>query len=348
MKVFTMSNNNSAAITAMLKPVQHLLDDPDVNDVCINQPGVVFARTKLGFVRHDIPTMDFDKCSYLASAIAAYSDKLLDEKTPILSTRLPDGNRVEILRPPATESNTISVTIRKPSTARFTLDQYDEWGYFKHIDELREYDTQLQTELLELVEKKEYVTFLKRAVTNRLNIVVAGTNGLGKTTFVKALVDLIPAHERIVTIENAHELDLPHHSNHVHLMYVDKGERKDAVGVDASTLLKSTLRMTSDRVIMGELRGGETFDFINLALSGLNGSITTLHAGSVDSCLVRLRDMAIMSEEGRSLPYEVLKSDLFQAVDVIVNLVWNDSLEGLDKRCVQSIWYDPSKKEKLS
>jgi type IV secretory pathway ATPase VirB11/archaellum biosynthesis ATPase len=98
---------------------------------------------------------------------------------------------------------------------------------------------------------------------------------------------------------------------------------------------------------MGELRGGETFDFINLALSGLNGSITTLHAGSVDSCLVRLRDMAIMSEEGRSLPYEVLKSDLFQAVDVIVNLVWNESLEGLDKRCVQSIWYDPSKKEKL-
>lgn len=341
------SNGNTATIQTLLRPIQALLDDPNVNDVCINQPGVIFTRTTSGFVPHEIPEITFDKTFALANAVAAYAEKNLNEKNPILSTRLPDGNRVEILIPPATIANTVSFTMRKPSKTRFTLQEYSEAGYFKHIDSLREFDNKLEKELKKLLEARQYEEFLKLAVRNHLNIVVAGTNGLGKTTFVKALIDLIEKHERMVTIENAHEIDLPHHPNHVHLLYVDKGDNTEMLGCNASTLLKSTLRMTSDRVIMGELRGGETFDFINLALSGLNGSITTLHAGSVESCLVRLRDMAIMSEEGRSLPYEVLKSDIFQAVDVIVNLVWNEEKEGLDKRCIQSIWYDPSRKEKL-
>jgi type IV secretion system protein VirB11 len=178
------------------------------------------------------------------------------------------------------------------------------------------------------------VEFLRRAVRGRLNIVVAGRTGSGKTTFMKGLVEEVPHAERLITIEDTAELTLPNHPNVVHLFY-----SKDAQGtarVTAKSLLEACLRMKPDRIFLAEVRGEECFHFIRLAASGHPGSITSVHAGS---CALALEQMALMIREsgaGGGLALAEIRTLLAMVVDVIVQFDRDER-----GRFVSEIFFEP-------
>jgi type IV secretion system protein VirB11 len=192
------------------------------------------------------------------------------------------------------------------------------------------------------MENKEYVQFLRRAVQLEKVIVVAGETGSGKTTFMKALMQEIPSNQRIITIEDVPELFLPSHPNHTHLFYPSEAKEEENALVTAAALLKSCLRMKPTRILLAELRGGETFDFINVAASGHGGSITSLHAGSTQLAFERMALMILQNRQGRTLPYSVIRRLLHLVVDVVIH-VHND-IESAAGRHITEIWYEPTLK----
>ena len=215
---------------------------------------------------------------------------MFGESTPIVSAVLPNGERSQFVMPPACKDGTISITIRKPGFTVRTLDSYVKDGFFNHVctvqalpdadQELLELGAKMQDcdSLEELAQKR--ANFLIRAVELGKNIVIAGETGSGKTTFMKALMQAIPTDERIITIEDVPELmwGLPNHKNQVNLLY--PSEAKEDSIITAASLMRSCLRMKPDRILLAELRGGETFDFLNVCLSGHGGTITSCHAGT--------------------------------------------------------------------
>ncbi len=156
---------------------------------------------------------------------------------------------------------------------------------------------------------------------------------------MKALIDLIPSHIRIITIEDVAELFLPKHPNHVHLFYPSEADQDDPI--TPAILLKSCLRMKPDRILLAELRGAETFDFINVAASGHGGSITSCHAGSAALTFERLAMMVMQNPQGRMLPYDVVLRLLHQVVDIVVHVDNDVHSQDPVGRHITEIWFDP-------
>lgn len=334
--------DRAASVNYLLAFAKVWMDDPEITEVCVNRPGEVFCERQNVWERHEVPTLTQEHLLSLATATAKFASNDVSENRPILSAIMPGGERVQIVLPPACEHGTVSVTIRKPSFNVRTLNDYQEQGFFKHIKPLIGGLTDQETELLKLKADGNFIEFLRRSVQLEKVIVVAGETGSGKTTFMKALMQEIPAEQRIITIEDVPELFLPSHPNHVHLFYPSEAKEEDNAPVTAATLLKSCLRMKPNRILLAELRSGETFDFINVAASGHGGSITSLHAGSCDLSFERLALMVLQNRQGRTLPYSVIRRLLYLVVDVVVH-VHND-ISGGAGRHITELWYDPMMK----
>lgn len=334
--------NRATSVNYHLEPLLEWLKEPAITEVCVNRPGEVWCERDSSWEKHDMPALTFEHLSSLATAVAKYSSNEVGEAQPILSAVLPEGERVQVVMPPACEHGTVSVTIRKPSHSVRTLDSYQDNGFFDHIKPVSKELSVTEMELLRLKEDGEIVEFLRRAVALEKVIVVAGETGSGKTTFMKALMQEIDRNHRIITIEDVPELFLPNHPNHVHLFYPSEAKEEENAPVTAAALLRSCLRMKPTRIMLAELRGGETFDFINVAASGHGGSITSCHAGSPDLTFERLAMMVLQNRQGRTLPYEVIRRLLYMVVDVVVH-VHND-VEGDSGRHITEIWYEPTLK----
>lgn len=333
---------NDASIRYLLQPFEKALAHPDVTEVCVNRPGEMFVEAKGEWHHREVPELTFDSLKSLGVAVAAHSRNDLSETRPILSAVLPDSERIQIVLPPACEAGTVSVTIRKPSHQVRTLAEYEEQGFFRHIKPLAAGLTDAEQRLIELKDSGDYLGFLREAVRMGLNIVIAGETGSGKTTFMKALMQEIPRIQRIITIEDVPELFLPNHPNHVHLFYPSEaGAGGGAAVVTSAALLRSCLRMKPDRILLAELRGAETFDFINVCASGHGGSITSCHAGSANLTFERLALMVMENEKGRQLPHAVIQKLLYLVVDVVLH-VHNSG--GADGRHITELWYEPMRK----
>lgn len=317
------------------------MGDPEVTEVCVNRPGEVWCERNSVWERHDADGVTLASMNALAVAVARFGNRNISKAAPILSTVLPGSERVQFVMPPACEDGTVSMTIRKPSFAVRTLADYEAQGFFKHIRPTSRELTPVEAELVELRDRHDYMGFLKRAVQEEKVIVVAGETGSGKTTFMKALMQEIPRSNRIITIEDVPELFLPNHPNHVHLYYPSEAREGDG-SVNAATLLKSCLRMKPTRILLAELRAGETFDFINVAASGHGGSITSCHAGSCDLTFQRLALMVLQNQQGRTLPYDVIRNLLYSVVDVVVHV--HNEVTGELGRHITELWYDPAVK----
>ncbi len=227
------------------------------------------------------------------------------------------------------------------------MDELQEQGIFNQIKPVQKYSeeekgllTKHEKYLLEILEDGRYPEFIKEAVKNKKVIVVAGETGSGKTSFMKTIVNHIPKNHRIITIEDVHELFLPNHDNRIHLHYPSEG-KKDRATSTPSTQLKNCLRLKPSRILIAELRGAEAYDFIDAAMSGHDGSITSCHAGSPQLTIERLINMMRKHEEGKSLPYDVLKTTIYQTVDVIVHYHKDEDTR---ERYITEIWYDPKMK----
>ncbi|MGL4767995.1 MAG: P-type DNA transfer ATPase VirB11 [Formosimonas sp.] len=318
------------------------LRDPDVTEICINRPGEVYLETSRGWQCVPVETLTFDRARQFCTAVVNESNtgQRITDKDPVVSLTFPTGQRAQFVIPPACEAGTLSITIRLPSKHTKTLQQYQEDGFFASIIEHHGALSEHDEELLHLKSTRQYEEFFKKCVLYKKNIVAAGATGSGKTTFMKSLVNHIPSHERLVTIEDARELfiDQP---NVVHLLYSKGGQ--GTANVTAKSCMEACLRMKPDRIILAELRGDESFYFIRNCASGHPGSITSCHAGSTEQTWDQLALMVKASPEGSGLEFDVIKRLLMLTIDVVVHIKAHAG-----KRYITGIDFDPQRRLAMS
>ncbi|MDP4573443.1 P-type DNA transfer ATPase VirB11 [Pseudomonas sp. LPH60] len=333
----------SASVDYLMEPIKRFMDEPEITEVCINRPGEVWCERQSVWEYHKVEELTFDHCNGFATAVAKFAKREISDSKPIMSAVLPGKERIQFVMPPAVEHGTISTTIRKPDFGRRTLEDYEKQGFFKHIRPIGKGLSPNDQLLLELKNSGKIMEFLRLAVEMEKVIVVAGETGSGKTSLMKAMLDAINPQQRIITIEDVPELFLPNHPNHVHLFYPSEASEEGGSIVTAASLLKSCLRMKPTRILLAELRGAETYDFVNVCASGHGGSITSLHAGSCEMALERMALMILQNRQGRSLPYDVIRRLLLQVVDVVVH-VHNDVTHPDIGRHITEVWYEPEQK----
>jgi type IV secretion system protein VirB11 len=328
---------DESSLSLTLRALRPLLADPTVNEICINRPGEAFVETSAGWRCEPLRFADFDWCHRLAKLVANSTRQRIDASSPLLSASLPSGERVQIVLPPATSADAIAITIRRPSDGVWSVQDLAQRGIFHTTRRAGDVLDDTENELLRLLHSQEYITFMQLAVCCRKNIVVSGPTGSGKTTWTKALIREIPASERLITIEDAKELVLDRHPNHVRLFY-----SKDDQGlarVSPKQLLECCLRMKPDRILLAELRSEEAFDYLRNVNSGHPGSITSVHATSAELAFEQLVLLVKQSPGGRELARQDIKSLLYLLVDVVIQF-------GVErhKRFIKEIWYEPARK----
>jgi len=327
----------SSALDLTLRALRPILTDRDVTEICINRPGEAYVETREGWQCEPLPFATYDWCLGLAKLVANSTKQRIDAESPLLSGSLPGGERIQVVLPPATTTGTVAITIRRPADEIWTLDELAQRGIFRTTRGANEAPDETEGELLRLMKAKDYRSFLRLAVTARKNILVSGPTGSGKTTFTKALIREISGDERLITIEDAKELVLDRHPNHVRLFY-----SKDDQGlarVSPKQLLESCLRMKPDRILLAELRGEEAFDYLRNVNSGHPGSITSIHAASAELAFEQLVLLVKQSRSGQELAREEIKHLLYLLIDVVVQF-------GVEhrERCIKEVWYAPERK----
>jgi type IV secretion system protein VirB11 len=330
---------SASALELNLRALRPILSDPEVTEVCINRPREAFVETRRGWERRALPFADFAWCRRLAKLIANSTRQRVDEATPLLSAALPTGERAQIVLPPATTAGTVAITLRRPSDTVWSIEELGRRGIFRATRRSTAALDETERELLRLLEVQEYETFMRLAVVSHKNILVSGPTGSGKTTWTKALIREIPHQERLVTIEDAQELVLDTHANHVRLFY-----SKDDHGLARVTpkqLLESCLRMKPDRILLAELRAEEAFDYLRNVNSGHPGSITSIHAGSCELAFEQLVLLVKQSAGGRELARRDIKSLLYLLIDVVIQF-------GVERheRFIKEIWYEPERRRR--
>lgn len=273
-------------------PIQPLLDDPNITEVMVNGPFQVYTERKGKLTLTNVKFEDDDHVLRIIERIILPLGRRIDADSPTVDARLPDGSRVNAVIPPVAIDGP-SITIRKFFKEKLTINQLIELGSITN----------------------KMAEFVRACVVSRLNIVISGGTGSGKTTTLNVLSGFIPEDERIVTIEDAAELQL--HQTHV-LRLETKSPNIDGSGaVSIRDLVRNSLRMRPDRIVVGECRGGEALDMLQAMNTGHDGSLTTVHANSPRDALSRLETLSLMS--GLDMPLRVIREQIASAIDVIVH-----------------------------
>jgi len=274
-------------------PLEPLLRDERVDDILVNGPNSVFVEIAGKLQPSSVRFRDGRQLAGLAQKIAAAVGRRVDESSPLCDCRLPDGSRVNIVFPPLAIDG-VSISIRKFSRRRYDLDALVDNGSF----------TQPIARILEI------------AARCRLNIVVSGGTGSGKTTLLNAMSSLIDHGERIVTIEDAAELQLQ--QPHVVRLETRPPNLEGTGEINQRALLRNALRMRPDRIILGECRGPEAFDMLQAMNTGHDGSICTIHANTCRDALTRIENMVQMGTA--NLPHAAIRYQIVGALDLIVQV----------------------------
>ncbi|HEX4096584.1 MAG TPA: P-type DNA transfer ATPase VirB11 [Caulobacteraceae bacterium] len=301
-------------LDAYLSPLAPWLERDDVTDVLVNRPGEVWIETSSGEIAcQAAPQITEVALGRLARQIAANTHQGVNREHPLLSAALPNGARVQVVAPPATREGLV-LAVRKHVINDLTLDDLGRTGLFAGGPG-RATSGGSDAELQALLDRGDRLGFLKLAVRRRKTIVISGAAGAGKTTLLNALIKEIEPAERLIVIEDAPEIRLDR-PNAVGLIAVrgDQGEAR----VDADDLLRASMRMRPDRVLLGELRGSEAFTFLRAINSGHPGSITTVHADSPSGALDQIAMLALTS--GLDLGWSQLMTYVERVIDVVVQM----------------------------
>lgn len=273
--------------------LQELIEDDSITEIMINGPGNIFYEKAGRIYQWEKKFMNENRLYDIAQQIAARSNRIVNESIPILDTRLSNGSRVNIVLPPVALDGPV-ITIRKFYKSPITIQKL----------------IQLNSITTEAAE------FLEKAVKARYNIFISGGTGSGKTTFLNALSNYIPADERVITIEDSAELQIQSVKNLVRLETRNANvEGENAISI--RDLIKSSLRMRPDRIVVGEVRGAEAIDMITAMLTGHDGSLSTGHSNSPKDMLTRIETMIMM---GMDIPLAAIKNQIASAIDIIVHL----------------------------
>ncbi|MGD1336092.1 P-type DNA transfer ATPase VirB11 [Vibrio harveyi] len=332
--------DKSQAVRLLLNQtgLQRILDLKGITEIAVNNPNVVWFDRGNGWEHETLPELTLERCERLAKTLCVFAGltKTLGLESPLASVILPDGERGQIAVPPATLDGIISMTIRKPSTARFSLDDYVNTGRFATCKNVYQRSdnaelTDTQKHLLELKESGRYGEFFKLAIESNLNVLLVGGTGSGKTTVMKALVDNYALDKRLFTIEDVHELTLPNHDNHLHLFYKQGG-------LTPKQIIEACMRMKPDHVLLAELRGDEAWGYLEMLNTGHQGSVTTIHANDCLSAAARLATLVKQSDVGKTLEHEHIMKTINSSIDVIAYFQHTHLIE---------LMFDPIKKNEI-
>ncbi len=308
--------NGFETILPFLKPIEHLLLDPSISEVMVNGPDHIFVE-KDGFVS-TVEGVHLGEKSLMVAVknIARRLGDDISELKPILDSRLPDGSRVAAVIPPCSV-NGVTLTIRKFNVRHFGVEELIQAGTLE-----RWLANQLETYVL-----------------GRKNILIAGSTGSGKTSLLNVLGKFIPSDERILLIEDTSEI----HMGQDNLVRFEARQPQNGLpAVTIRDLLKASLRHRPDRLILGEIRGGEAFDLLQLLNTGHSGSLSTVHATSAKQGLARFTSCVLQS--GVDLPYRAIKTNVGDSVNVVVHLERRPGRRFVSE-VVEIHGYDPDKDE---
>jgi pilus assembly protein CpaF len=274
-------------------PIDPYLADPEVTEVMVNGPHSVWVERSGRISKTETRFVDANHLERIIEKIVGQVGRRIDESNPMVDARLPDGSRVNAIIHPLAIGGPY-VTIRKFAVDPFT------------VDDLVANDSM----------SEQVAGLLKRTVEGRLNVIVSGATGSGKTTLLNVLSNFIPANERIITVEDAAEVQL----NQTHVLTLESRpanlEGKGLVTI--RDLVRNTLRMRPDRIIVGEVRGGEALDMLQAMNTGHDGSLTTVHSNSPRDTLARIETMVLMA--GMDLPMRAIREQVASALDLIVHI----------------------------
>lgn len=312
-----MQTEADPQLRLLLKPVLEWLEDPRTEEVAINRPGEAFVRQAGAFTKHPL-SLTYDDLEDIAILAGALRKQDVGPRSPLCATELPGGERLQICLPPAVQSGTVSLTIRRPSSrvselkevsSRYDASRWNQWRF------RQERQAQQDKQILEHYARGNLEEFLQACVTGRLTMLLCGHTGSGKTTMSKTLINAIPPQERLITIEDTLELVIPH-ENHVRLLYSKDGA--GVGGVTAEQLLQASLRMRPDRILLGEMRDDAAWAYLSEVVSGHPGSISTIHGADAVQGFKKLFSLVKSSPQGAAIEDRTLIDLLSTAIDVIV------------------------------
>lgn len=292
-----LPDDGAAYLYSFLQPFQPWLDAGDVTEIIVNRPGEVWVERVgvSGMVRHAAPQIDAALLQRLAFQIARVSHQGVSRENPLLSATLADGARVQIISPPATRGD-MALAIRKQVLTDLSLDQYATNGGFAAIRATSDdSERSMRARMRTLLDKREYQAFLKTAIAERRTILLSGGTSTGKTTLLNALLKEIPADERVIVIEDTPEIRLAH-LNALGLVAVPGSQGEAQVTID--DLMRASLRMRPDRLLVGELRGPEAITFLRAINTGHPGSLATIHASSPQGAFDQIAMMCLQANLG--------------------------------------------------
>ncbi len=272
-------------------PLEVLLKDPTISDILINGPHKIYVERRGKMEKSDVKFRDNDHLLQIIDRIVSKIGRRVDETSPMVDARLPDGSRVNAIIPPLALDGP-SVSIRRFGANPLKLEDLLNYKAFT----------------------PEMAMLMEACIKARLNIVISGGTGCGKTTLLNTLSSFIPHEERIVTIEDAAELQLQ--QDHVVRLETRPPNIEGKGAITTRDLVRNALRMRPERIIIGECRGGETLDMLQAMNTGHSGSMTTLHANSPRDAQARLETMIMMA--GMELPIKAMRQQISSAVDLII------------------------------
>jgi pilus assembly protein CpaF len=284
--------NGFEMILPFLKPIEHLILDDSISEVMVNGAGRVFIE-KHGFIQHVNGVSIGDRSLMIAvKNIARRLGDDISESKPILDSRLPDGSRVAAVIPPCSLGG-VTLTIRKFNTRHFEMEDLINAGTLD----------------------RALANRLEDCVLSRKNILISGGTGTGKTTLLSILGKFIPPDERVLLIEDTAEIQL---SQENLVRFEARREQNGLPGIAIRDLLKAALRHRPDRIVLGEIRGGEAFDLLQLLNTGHSGTLSTIHANSAKQGLARFTSCVLQS--GVELPYRAVKTNIADSLNVVVQV----------------------------
>lgn len=319
-----------AALESYLTPFKAIFAEDGVNEVMINKPGEAWVENRGDLRVEKMEALDVEHLMGLGRLVAQSTDQTVSEEKPLLSATLPNGYRIQIVFPPACEPNSVAMSIRKGSGLMMTLEDYKKMGAFDSTATGEVTDANIPI-LRQYLKEKNISDFLQHAIRAKKNIIISGGTSTGKTTFTNAALLAIPTDERLITVEDAREVQLPQHLNRVHLLASKGGQGR--AKVTTQDLIEACLRLRPDRIIVGELRGAEAFSFLRAINTGHPGSISTLHADTPAMALEQLKLMVMQA--GLGMPPDEIKKYIAAVIDIVVQLKRGEK----GRRYVSEVYY---------
>lgn len=296
------------ALERHLAPLMPYLKQDGVTEICINRPGEIFVECGGVFSRHEIDELEYPFLEAVAALVAEFNSK--DFPASIVSGSLLNGERIQLVLPPAAEAGKIVCSIRRHQRRDMSLDELERNGTFdcfKH-GEQKDGDQRLAF----LHQNNEMAAFIKLAVELRKNILICGGTGTGKTTFLNACLKYVPERERLITVEDTREV-VTHQPNSVHLLFNEENEQ-----ITALNIFKACLRLRPDRIFLSELRGQEVWPYLRAANSGHPGSLSTVHADSPEGAITQM--VFMMQQAGSTSSEDQIRNYIKSIIHVVIQL----------------------------